>query len=117
MNRGPYPWKEDGGNYGDFSLIDSVKKLSRLRRENPALIAGDLRMLPGDKNILAYERMDGKSRIVVAMNNAHEPRTFRADNGRPGWKILADGAGDSVSTGDNGDFIIQPAGYLVLKAN
>ena len=32
MNRGPYPWKEDGCNYGDYSLIDVVKELSTIRR-------------------------------------------------------------------------------------
>jgi glycosidase len=115
MNRGPYPWKEDGGNYGDFSLIDSVKELSRMRRENPVLIHGELRMLSGDANILAYERTDGKSRVLVVMNNAREPKTFRADNGNASWKVLS--SGDPVSIGDNGGLSIPAAGYLVLKAN
>jgi glycosidase len=114
MNRGPYPWKEDGGNYGDYSLIDVVKALSRMRRENPVLIGGELRMLPGDKNILAYERTDSKSRIMVVMNNANEPKTFRADNGSAGWKTLS--SEGPISIRDNGDFSVPATGYLVMKA-
>ena len=114
MNRGPYPWQEDGCDYGDYSLIDVVKGLSRMRHENPVLIAGELRMIPGDKNILAYERTDGKSRVLIVMNNAQEPKTFRADKGSAGWKVLS--SGDPINIGDDGDFIIPATGYLVLKA-
>lgn len=115
MNRGPYPWKEDGCNYGDDSLIGVVKELSRIRRENPVLIGGELRMLPGDKNILAYERTDAQSRVLIVMNNAKEPKTFPADHGSAAWKVLS--SGDPVRLADNGDFILPPTGYLVVKAN
>ena len=114
MNRGPYPWKEDGCGYGDYSLIDVVKELSRMRHENPVLIDGEVRMLPGDRNILAYERTDGKSRVLVVMNNATEPKTFRADNGNAGWKVLS--PVEPTSIGEHGDIIIPATGYLILKA-
>jgi len=71
-------------------------------------------MLPGDKNILAYERTDPTSRVLVIMNNATVPKTFRADNGSAGWKVLS--SGGPASIGDHGDLIIPATGYLVLKA-
>lgn len=114
MNRGPYPWKEDGCDYGDYSLIDVVKELSRLRHENPVLIDGEVRMLPGDRNILAYERNDGKSRVLVVMNNATEPKTFRADNRNAGWKVLS--PAEAINIGDHGELTIPASGYLILKA-
>jgi len=115
MNRGPFPWKEDGCNYGDFSLVDVVKEFSRIRRENPVLVGGDIRMLPGDRNLLAYVRTDSSSKILVVMNNDKEPKTFRADHSRAGWKVLA-GAKPTI-VGENGDLTIPATGYLILKAN
>jgi glycosidase len=115
MNRGPFPWKEDGCHYGDFSLVNVVKEFSRIRRENPVLVSGDVRMLPGDRNVLAYERTDSSSKILVAMNNDTEPKTFRADNGRAGWKVLA--CSEPTSAGENRDLTIPAMGYLILKAN
>ena len=44
-----------------------------------------------------------------------EPKTFRADHGRAGWKVLA-GAGPAT-VGENGDLTIPATGYLILKAN
>jgi glycosidase len=114
MNRGPYPWKEEGCDYGDYSLIDVVKELSKMRHENAVLIDGEVRMLPGDRNILAYERTDGKSRVLVVMNNATEPKTFRADNGNAGWKVLS--PVEPISIGDHGDLTIPATGYVILKA-
>jgi hypothetical protein len=71
-------------------------------------------MLPGDRNILAYERTDGKSRVLVVMNNATEPKTFRADNGNAGWKVLS--PVEPISIGDHGDLTIPATGYVILKA-
>jgi glycosidase len=114
MDRGPYPWKEDGCDYGDDSLIDIVKGLSKVRRENSVLVDGEVRMLPGDRNILTYERTDGKSRILVVMNNATEPKPFRAEGGITSWKVLSSGKPPRI--GDHGNLIIPCVGYLVLKA-
>jgi hypothetical protein len=47
------------------------------------------------------------------MNNAKEPKTFRADNGNAGWKVLS--SGELIRFADNGDFTIPAIGYMVLK--
>lgn len=75
LNRGPFPWKEDGGTYGDFSLIDDYKRLSSLRKAHgPVLAEGDLKFLQAGGHTLAYQRtgVDGK-KILVLFNNGTTP--------------------------------------------
>jgi hypothetical protein len=65
--------------------------------------------------LLAYERTDNSSKILVVMNNGKESKTFQADNGGAGWKVLA--SSEPVSASGSDDFTIPATGYLILKAN
>ena len=71
--RGPYPWKEDGGgSYGDWSLLPFFRKLAALRRGSDLLAKGRVRMLPGGKNTIAFERALGKKRLLALFSNSPE---------------------------------------------
>jgi len=55
------------------SMLSLHRDLLRLRRTHPALSIGDVRLLEADGDVLAYERSDGRNRIVIALNLGHQP--------------------------------------------
>ena len=50
------------------SMLNLTRALLRLRRAEPALAAGAWRPVAGEGTLLAYERHDGDSRLLVALN-------------------------------------------------
>jgi alpha-glucosidase len=56
------------------SLLHLYRALLALRRATPALHAGSYRRLASAPDVLAYERVAGASRAVVALNFGSEPR-------------------------------------------
>lgn len=61
------------------SMLNLYRRLLALRRAHPALGAGDIRVLPADEQVLQYERVDGATRILVALNFGTWPRDVRFD--------------------------------------
>ena len=61
----------------DTALKAFYSKLCRMRKENPALVYGDLKFcVADDKNmILAYERLMGDEEIIVVFNRSDSLRT------------------------------------------
>jgi alpha-glucosidase len=55
--------REDPG-----SILSLYRRLIELRRSEPALHGGSLRLLPGVEDVLAYERERGGARFVIALN-------------------------------------------------
>lgn len=50
------------------SILQLYRELLALRRATPALERGDMRWLPAPDDVLAYERREGPSRALVALN-------------------------------------------------
>lgn len=73
-NRVMYPWGEVDGS----DIMDLVKQLNRIRRENPALRRGTLTSLLSDQWRYAYLRTAGSDRVVVVLNN-HATDSFGAE--------------------------------------
>ncbi len=69
FNRGPYPWKDTGGPYGDEEMIGFFKQLGKLRRELPVLSQGSLAYVYTNANALVFERRLGSSVFYLALNN------------------------------------------------
>ncbi|MBA2338005.1 MAG: DUF3459 domain-containing protein [Acidimicrobiia bacterium] len=67
-NRGGFPG--EGG--GDTEHLGRVRSLLRVRRQRPSLLAGGWRLLGYEGDALAYERVAGGERTVVALNLATE---------------------------------------------
>ncbi len=78
FNRGPYPWKEDGGNYGDPSLLADFQKLAALRRSHPVFQEGELKLLYTDKNLVIIQRQDKQEKIVLVFNNSKQEKGLPA---------------------------------------
>jgi alpha-glucosidase len=65
------------------SMLHLYRRLLAARRASPALQRGSWLVVPSADDVLAYERVAGDDRRLVAVNFADEPRRFEAD----GWTI------------------------------
>ena len=72
FNRGPYPWKEDGGDGGDRAVLSYIKKLVSLRKKHPALAKGDFTPVYSDKHLIIFKRSYGNQSLTVVLNNSKE---------------------------------------------
>jgi alpha-glucosidase len=63
------------------SLLNWYKHLIQLRRTNPALINGDLKMIDTtNDNILAYTRTASGKSVLVALNFTGQPQSLTLEN-------------------------------------
>ncbi len=53
---------------GSQSLLNLNLRLLEIRRREPALRIGAYRPLPADRNVFAYLRQDGQTRMAIALN-------------------------------------------------
>ena len=70
------------GDSQDRELLSYYQSLTRLRRENPALRLGELHLLPGGGQVLAYERRSEDERAQVYLNLSAQPAQVDIDRDR-----------------------------------
>lgn len=58
------------------SLLNFYRRLLAWRKRQPALVRGDITLLPADAQILAYERAVPKQRLLCAFNLSDRPATL-----------------------------------------
>jgi len=105
----PEPWLPVASDYRDYnveqeredpkSFLTLHRRLIDLRQSEPALNAGSLAQLDTDGDLVAYERADGGTRFLVALNLGAGPASLPLD-GRRGQITLTthlDRLGDDVS--------------------
>jgi neopullulanase len=68
---------ETGRTRGQQEIFSYVQSLLRLRREHPALRFGKLWHLVSDESSYVFARETDEERVIVAFNNANEPRELR----------------------------------------
>jgi glycosidase len=74
-NRAPYPWADSGGR-PDTELLAEVKRLIKLRSDNPVLRRGSIEApLLLDEHVIVLGRQLGDKVAISATNNAEQPRT------------------------------------------
>ena len=56
------------------SILALYRRLFALRRSRHALKTGSMRLLDAPDNVIAYERVEGTERLLIALNLGHEPR-------------------------------------------
>lgn len=64
------------------STLSLYRQLIGLRRGSSALVAGAKRLVEAPENVLAYERAEGRERLLVALNFAAEPHALSEVAGR-----------------------------------
>jgi cyclomaltodextrinase len=103
----------------DTALRSFYKKLCRMRKENPALIYGDLSFsVADDKNmVLAYDRVLGDEEIAVVFNRSDSLRMVNVP-------VRTDGEFEDILSGERVSFIsagkkirisLNPLSGIVLK--
>jgi glycosidase len=74
-NRAPYPWTDRGGR-PDTELLAEVKRLIKLRNDNPVLRRGSIEApLLLDEHVIVLGRQLDDKVAISATNNAEQPRT------------------------------------------
>jgi glycosidase len=74
-NRAPYPWADSGGR-PDTELLAEVKRLIKLRSDNPVLRRGSIGApLLLDEHVVVLGRQLDDKVAISATNNAEQPRT------------------------------------------
>lgn len=115
--RGPFPWKEDGGSYGDWSLLEEYKKLSALRLGDKDIFTrGSLKFLSSTSHLLVYERrsLEGRAALIL-INNGSEAEE---------WALPAEWQGEVINLWD-GEKVVKtgekwrqgPASFAILVKN
>jgi alpha-glucosidase len=74
------------------SILNFYRKLTRLRRNSPALLDGDYVSVGNDPNVYAYMRKSTAQTFLVALNMSNEDRTFSLKdsvvNNRSGYRVV-----------------------------
>jgi glycosidase len=93
------------------SLLKFYQKLIRLRMEHPELRYGDYKFHSVGKNVLAYERIYEKSRVLVLINPSGKEQTIRSQRISGSYRNLLDGRTIEITRK-----YIMPAGAHCLLA-
>ena len=78
FNRATYPWGHE-----DPDLLDWYRRLGACRRACAAFAQGEIVPLMTAEELVAYERRDGDSRLICAVNRGDTERTVLLD---PAWR-------------------------------
>jgi alpha-glucosidase len=77
------------------SLLNFYRALIRLRRENPALHAGSLELLPlENESVLVYKRSAPTQEALIALNFSNHPQQVNlpGENNPRAWQLLFGGS-------------------------
>jgi len=103
----------------DTTLRSFYKKLCRMRKENPALIYGDLTFSVADdqKMVLAYDRMMGNEEIAVVFNRSDSLRFVNVPVRTDGeFEDILSGKSASYKSADKSiEISLGPLSGIVLK--
>ena len=122
-DRRTYPWADLGGS-PDTSLLQHYRTLAALRRDIPALTAGDLQVLLADDaaDTLAYGRKTTHQAAIVAVNRSAQTRTldikytrFLPDGTPLQWRY--GGTGSLVATGGVLHITLAPLSAALLATD
>ena len=76
------------------SMLTLHRRLIALRRLHPALSIGEITVLTGANDVLAYMRgLDGEEHVAVALNFSHEPRRVALPEVAGGRILVSTGLG------------------------
>jgi alpha-glucosidase len=78
------------------SMLALYRRLIDLRRSRPALIGGAKRLVECPENVIAYERSEGKERLLIALNLSREPRELTVGRAKILLSTHLDRAGERI---------------------
>ncbi len=96
------------------SLLHFYRHLLAWRKSQPALIHGDMHLLPVHGQVLAYVREHAGERVLCAFNFSHEPAPYALPAGT-GTVTVLDGSGATGGTVDAAGLRFEPWGVLFAR--
>ena len=92
------------------SVLHYARQLLALRRQLPALVAGDITLLDTPEDVLAFVRRDGGSAVLCAFNLGDAPCEWAPPAGFAGAQLLA--SETAVGTAGDPPMVLAPGtGY------
>jgi alpha-glucosidase len=79
------------------SILQLYRNLINLRRSNLTLVSGTLQSITVEQNMLCYQRIDDKQRIMVLLNIGSDPKTMSVETGTILASTYLDRVGQEVS--------------------
>ncbi len=102
----------EGQQRDPHSLLRLYRRLIRLRRAEPSLLAGEYRPVRSRNDVLTYRRIGAGEEILVALNTVHQPRRLR-------WKgdgiLLLSTCLDQESESLEGERLLRPDEGIIIK--
>lgn len=95
------------------SLLNWLRDLVQLRRAQPALLEGEVELLPDTGDVLAFWRRAPEQACLVALNLSEQPAPLRL--AQPVRRVLWP-AGDLADFGRADDLSLPPYTVLVAEA-
>jgi alpha-glucosidase len=63
-------------------MLSLYRHLIALRRSRPVLVIGAKQLLPAPENVIAYQRVGDRDRLLIALNLGREPRELALSSGK-----------------------------------
>jgi alpha-glucosidase len=98
------------------SILMLYRRLIALRREHSALQAGSYVPVACGEGVFAFERRDGATRLLIALNLGQSPRRLgMAGFGATPGRILLSTALDREGEAAGGELALRPAEGVILR--
>lgn len=97
------------------SLLGYFTALLAWRKQQPALIHGDMRVWPSHPQVLVFERQHGDQRVLCAFNFSDQPASMALHSDWSSAQVLS-GSGLQGGTRHGSELRFEPWGGLFLQA-
>ncbi|MDH4116680.1 MAG: glycoside hydrolase family 13 protein [Acidimicrobiia bacterium] len=86
--RAAFPWHAE-----DHDLRDLIAAITAIRRRRRSLVTGRFTSIEARRDLVVFERREGRERTVVAINRGNRPAAFSGYRLKPRWGAasIADG--------------------------
>lgn len=95
------------------SLLHLYRALLALRRREPILVSGKMAFVKADKNILWYQRVEGKDCLQILLNLGHEPEQVNVDQGTIALSTNLDHVGEESKAWLD----LRPAEAVIIRTS
>jgi alpha-glucosidase len=93
------------------SLLHHYRHLLQWRRSQPALIHGDMQLLPKHEQVLAFVRSHGDSKLLCAFNLSERAATLALPKGLPAAELI-NGSGARGASVQGAQMTFEPWGCI-----
>ena len=111
------PLAADVQEADDKSVLHFYRQFLAWRRHQPALIHGEMALLPADEQVLAFVREHEGERLLCAFNLSERAAHLDLPAGMSLAKLLPDSGADGAWTDNTGNISFAPWGVLLAQLN